>query len=218
MRYVRAVTSPLGCHVCQKGPVRDLDPGRRTTPVSSKIPNKFQHAEGFANAVPMLNRFFDAKSVVEQLCGNSKLFVHIVTYSIDILMLDYLANALQRGVEVAGFIGHQYKPSSDVRQVVTDLTAQFPQRMTLKVFKGSDANQIPHQKILVCDGCLALTGSMNFTKAGFEKHFQDPPCEFVWPFLDLDSVADINNKYISPLFVPTMARQIREGSVGHNDY
>lgn len=210
----RAITSPLRCHVCRQGPIKNFDPGVTSGGTTTHIiSNKFQHAEGFATVVPMRERYFDAKSVVERICENSALYIHIVTYSIDSLMLDYLEDAMSRNVEVAGFIGRKYEPTDSQTKRLAALKVKYPQHMHLSLFEATDSDDRPHQKILVCDGCVAVTGSMNFTRAGFDKQFEDAPKEFVWPFLDLNSVAEVNNKYISPLFVPQLAHKIRHGFV-----
>jgi hypothetical protein len=211
----RAISrSETRCDVCGATTVKDLNPTviPFASGVQKKVGDRFRHAEGFAAVVPMGKRFWDAATVIKSICAHSQLYIHLVTYSIDVNMLRILESALLRGVQVAGFIGCHYGPEASAAKKITAMKAAYPALMNLTIWahqNPSSQELAPHQKLLICDGCVAITGSMNFTEAAFRKQDADMPSEFVWTFTDARSVIAINNQYISPLFVPHLGSLLR---------
>lgn len=175
----------LRCVNCEGPNVIELNAGRR-------VPDQYRHAVQFAVAVPLRQRAYSATTIIAEVIACAELYIHFATYSIDLYVIDLIEGALRRGVQVAGLVG---KPNAFGSQLA-ELNRRYPHLSRILV-SANDAKDPPHQKILVADGCVAITGSMNLTQAGFRKHEHNPPREFLWAFTDVDSVVAINNEYIA---------------------
>jgi hypothetical protein len=175
----------LRCVNCEGPNVIELNAG-------SRVPDRYRHAVQFAVAVPLRQRAYSATTIIEEVIACAALYIHFATYSIDDFVIKLLEEALGRGVQVGGLVG---KPNAFGNRLA-ELNRRYPHLCKILV-SASGAKDPPHQKILVADGCVAITGSMNLTQAGFRKHEHNPPHEFLWAFTDIDSVVAINNEYIA---------------------
>lgn len=176
------------CVNCQGPNVIELNAGMR-------VMDRYRHAVQFAVAVPLRQRVYNAAGSVADVISYAELYIHFATYSIDAHVLNLLDGALRRGVQVAGLVG---KANSHGREL-SKLNQSYPHLCNIRVSPDKESNP-PHQKILIVDGCVAITGSMNLTMAGFQKHEMNPPREFLWAFTDVDSVIAINNEYIATAY------------------
>lgn len=62
------------------------------------------------------------------------------------------------------------------------------------------SQQKTHQKILIIDGILAFTGSVNLTQEALNKIEGPTPKEHVQAITDIEAVKDLNKRYFSPVF------------------
>lgn len=119
--------------------------------------------------------------------------IHFTTYGMSALLLGALKLTAQR-VDVRGIVSG-VKTEVMMREM-TGYQEEAP-RLSLRTFSGDD-RYFPHQKIIVIDGLMAFKGSANMTDFGWRKAATGH--EVIEVVTDVAEVADLNNRFFSPVW------------------
>ena len=130
-------------------------------------------------------------------------FVHFTTYGMSHAMIGAMRMLSER-VKVRGIV-------SNVEEHVEDALGDLGGRdkMKIKVYNpphhngnggahGPRQDDPPHQKLIVIDGLLAITGSVNLTQSGWRKAENNR--ESVEVITNVSKVAELNNKLFSTIW------------------
>jgi phosphatidylserine/phosphatidylglycerophosphate/cardiolipin synthase-like enzyme len=129
-----------------------------------------------------------------RLLAASRAFVHITSFNFDDFMLALLEMAAQRTPIAAIFSG------VDTRRLgLLEKTSQEASELQIRV-EGTraDVSDQNHGKLIVIDGLLAIIGSPNLTRPAWRKAALN--MEIVDVVTDISRVAELNNRYFSPLW------------------
>lgn len=116
-------------------------------------------------------------------------FVHVASRGIDFQMLGMLRIVAER-TQVRLLVT---APSANTRKDLTEFQHEWPYGFEARI---QDANwSDPHQKVVVVDGLLGITGSANFTTNAWRNAADDR--ETVHYHTDVAEVAEVNNRYFA---------------------
>jgi hypothetical protein len=124
----------------------------------------------------------------------SRSFIHVTSFNFDEFTLALLEMAAQRTSIAATFSGVDPKRRSLLEQVEVEAPSLEYRVEGTKADIG-DQN---HGKLIVIDGLLAIIGSPNLTRPAWRKAAAN--MEIVEVVSEVSRVADLNNRYFSPLW------------------
>jgi hypothetical protein len=127
--------------------------------------------------------------VLFSLLSQSRQFVHITTRGVDFQMMGML-KLLGERVAVRLLVT---SPSANVKQEIRDFGSERPHKMEIRVPNAEWAD--PHQKVVVIDGLIAITGSANLSTNAWRNAADDR--ETVHLHTDVAEVAQVNNRYFA---------------------
>jgi hypothetical protein len=132
--------------------------------------------------------------VLMKLLLASRSFIHVMSFNFDEFTLALLEMAAQRTSIAATFSGVDQK-----RQGLLDQVGVEAPSLEYRV-EGTkaDIGDQNHGKLIVIDGLLAVIGSPNLTRPAWRKAAAN--MEIVEVVSDISRVADLNNRYFSPLW------------------
>lgn len=158
--------------------------------------SRFRDLLGHARALAILSGRFSGEyanplAMLVRLFNSAQEFIHFVSHGLDLVMLGILAATSER-VRVYGVVNNS-APSA-VKEIQT-LRDDF-RRLELRTYDNpADRFGGPHQKLLVVDGLIGLTGSANLTTNSYRQAANAH--NMINVITDTDEVADINNKFFS---------------------
>jgi PLD-like domain len=132
--------------------------------------------------------------VLMKLLLASQSFIHIMSFNFDEFTLALLEMAAQRTSIAATFSGVDPRRQGVLEQVAVEAPALEYRVEGTKADIG-DQN---HGKLIVIDGLLAVIGSPNLTRPAWRKAAAN--MEIVEVVSDISRVAELNNRYFSPLW------------------
>lgn len=132
--------------------------------------------------------------VLMKLLLASRSFIHVMSFNFDEFTLALLEMAAQRTSIAATFSGVDPKRQTLLEQVGVEAPSLEYRVEGTKADIG-DQN---HGKLIVIDGLLAVIGSPNLTRPAWRKAAAN--MEIVEVVSDISRVADLNNRYFSPLW------------------
>ncbi|MDM8529761.1 phospholipase D-like domain-containing protein [Anaerolineales bacterium HSG25] len=118
-------------------------------------------------------------------------FVHLTTYGMSHVLLGVL-KVVSQEIQVRGIVANAH-PS--LVKEIGDYTDENPGLELIPIPATNDyrnADQIPHQKLIIIDGLLAFTGSANFTSTAWRK--AKTGYEHVDVMTDIGHIQDIHNR------------------------
>jgi len=124
----------------------------------------------------------------------AKHFVHFTTYGISLTFVGALKLA-SLGVAIRGIV-----TNADALAVseLCEYTEEAP-NLSVHVFPAVDnLRDVPHQKLIVIDGLLALKGSVNLTVQGWRK--VQKGLDMLEVVTDVEQVTKLNNDYFAPVW------------------
>ena len=122
---------------------------------------------------------------------NAQGFVHLTTYGMSHVLLGAL-KVVSQEIHVRGVVTNANEQLIDE---INNHTDENPGLELIPVAATNDyrnADQIPHQKLIIIDGLLAFTGSANFTSTAWRKARQG--FEHVDVMTDIGRIQDIHNR------------------------
>lgn len=128
------------------------------------------------------------------LLAAAKKFIHFTTYGISPVFIGALKTVAQK-ITVRGIVS---AAGNAVEELSVTEDAPF---FEVKVFGKENNISIPHQKIIIIDGLVAIKGSTNLTISGWRKAEQG--LDMIDIVTDIGEVAKINNTYFSPVWART---------------
>jgi hypothetical protein len=132
--------------------------------------------------------------VLMKLLEASRSFIHITSFNFDEFTLALLEMAAQRTSIAAIFSGVDTKRQPLLEQV----NAEAPALEYRVEGTRADIGDQNHGKLIVIDGLLAIIGSPNLTRPGWRKAAAN--MEIVEVVTDVTRVAELSNRYFSPLW------------------
>ena len=145
-----------------------------------------------------------------QALASARCFVHFSTFGITPFMLGMLKVVAQR-IPVLGVVAQA--KGYGLRNVLDSIKHRDEAlRLDLRLLVAEDHTvNLPHQKLVVIDGCLAFWGSANLNEQAWRK--ADEALEKIETLTDVQKVVDLNNRYFAPVWVRAggaEAKQVRE--------
>lgn len=131
------------------------------------------------------------------LLASAKKFVHFTTYKISHVFIGSLKTVAQK-IPVRGIVS-----GMDQNSTLEELTTyqRDAYGLNVKVFQRDNSKVIPHQKIIIIDGLLAIKGSTNLTLNGWRNAEQG--LDMIEVATNLREVTELNNRYFSPVWAST---------------
>jgi len=122
----------------------------------------------------------------------SQEFIHFVSYGISSSILGAL-KAVAVKVPVRGIVSGV---SKKLKQEIEEYFYESP-GLQIKTFIRGDWSS-PHQKFIIIDGLLALTGSVNLTDNGMRN--AEKGRDIIEYITDIEKIISINNNHFSPIW------------------
>lgn len=140
-----------------------------------------------------------------ELLSRAEWFVHFATFGMSSDLLAVFKFASIR-VPVAGWVS---KAGNAIRQEVEDWPDEAPQLRARCVAQDQNGD-MPHQKLVVVDGMIAIEGSANLTQAAYRKARAD--WEVVSAVTQVERVVALNNRYFAPTWATLNEPRMVEGT------
>lgn len=141
---------------------------------------------------------------LEKLLGHARLYVHFLTYgAVSAPILRLLVHTSRR-IPIVGVIANSSKRRRETqREAIPRSTL-----LNLRVVGAEDSLvQMPHGKLLIIDGMLAITGSLNLSVVGWERARRG--LEIVHVLSVPDEVIALNNRFFAPAWMAAAPRPER---------
>jgi hypothetical protein len=125
---------------------------------------------------------------------SARSFIHLTTFGLDQFTLGMLETISQLKPIAAVASGVDPK----IREILSPTAAEAPMLSLRIEGTKADREDLNHGKLIVVDGIVAVTGSVNLTRQGWRKAAAS--MEIVDVVTEIDRVRDLNNRYFSPLW------------------
>jgi len=136
--------------------------------------------------------------------SNAGKFIHFTSYGLSHMFLGALRMVTQNLAHVGSFVNVRGVVSNVDNQMRKELTEHqdVAPNMEVRIFERSEKPEswdaVPHQKIIIIDGVMAIKGSANLTVSGWRKAAQGR--EIIEVVTDIREVIDLNNRFFSPVW------------------
>lgn len=151
------------------------------------------HAKKLARGADLVGRPFLDSAFFElvDLFKSARRFVHFASWGMDHQMIGAL-KVISHDVPVRGIVSNI---GPNTRQELMEFPSDAP-AMQVRCHPAQDGWAAPHQKLVVIDGLVAITGSANMTVNAWRK--VDQSNDLVQVDTNVGRVWDLNNRYFAP--------------------
>jgi phosphatidylserine/phosphatidylglycerophosphate/cardiolipin synthase-like enzyme len=198
-------TEPVVCEVCKVEyvPTNEcnrsqlLDYFSRVAGTAFTFKEPLQHCQTLATYARMIrqrdSRHWPPLKSLLQLFLQAKKFIHFTTFGISETFVGALKVISQR-VSVRGIVSN---PGDRVISELTEFESEAP-NLYVHMFKADRLQDVPHHKLIVVDGLLAIKGSPNLTTFAWRKI--EKGFEIADVVTDVEEVMHLHNQYFSPIW------------------
>ncbi len=146
---------------------------------------KPKEEDDYSEPYPPMRAFLEA-------IQEAKEFIHFVSFGLSPSILGAL-KATATKVPIRGIVSSV----SETRKQEIEKSFHESPGLQIKTFPKYDRNA-PHQKLVIVDGLLAFTGSVNLTDNGFRN--AEEGRDIIEYITDIEKIVSLNNNHFSPIW------------------